>query len=180
MKLLAVALVLSSALPALAAYDGPPAEKAKWIAFCIDSLKDTNEKKSTRRVYCRCHERFRRHRRFSPVYEWERMFPAGASCLLQESGLQAGRAMKTAARFSLLLAALALFQPRAAQACACCTNTAQRHVAVEKLDSGRNRGESRGCALPGKARVYLSDGVRRGTEGHALDRARNEYRGHVS
>jgi hypothetical protein len=75
MKLLPAILLLFLASPALAAYDGPPAEKAKWISFCVESLKDTKEKEPARRVYCRCMSEVVDTADFRRVYEWERVFP---------------------------------------------------------------------------------------------------------
>jgi hypothetical protein len=43
-------LLLQFTLPAFAAYDGPPADKAKWVAFCVDGLKHTGEKERARRL----------------------------------------------------------------------------------------------------------------------------------
>jgi hypothetical protein len=68
-------LLLVFALPALADYDGSPAERAKWIEFCIGSLKDTGESEHARRVYCRCMSDVVDTADFRRLYEWERMFP---------------------------------------------------------------------------------------------------------
>jgi hypothetical protein len=75
MKLFLALLLFAFTLPTLAEYDGPPAEKAKWIAFCVNGLKDTGEKESARRVYCRCMSDYVDTADYRRLYEWERMFP---------------------------------------------------------------------------------------------------------
>ncbi len=90
MKLLAAVLLVASSLPALAAYNGPPAEKTKWIAFCIDSLKDTKESESTRRVYCRCMSDYVDTADFRRIYEWERMFPPAHLACFKKAGFRLG------------------------------------------------------------------------------------------
>lgn len=75
MKSLAALLLVLSTLPAFATYDGPPAEKAKWVAFCVDGLKDTGEKEKARGVYCRCMSEYVDTADYRRLYEWERMFP---------------------------------------------------------------------------------------------------------
>ncbi len=81
MKFPVTALLLLLALPARAEYDGSPAAKAKWISFCVESLKDTKEKEPARRVYCRCMSEVVDTADFRRVYEWERIFPpAHLSC----------------------------------------------------------------------------------------------------
>ena len=67
--------LLILALPARADYDGPPAEKAKWVEFCIGKLIDTKESEPARRVYCRCMSEVVDTADFRRLYEWERMFP---------------------------------------------------------------------------------------------------------
>lgn len=68
-------LLLAAATPALAAYDGSPAEQSKWVAFCVGDLKNTKESERARRVYCRCMSEVVDTADFRDLFEWERMFP---------------------------------------------------------------------------------------------------------
>lgn len=93
MKIFFPALLLLFTLPA---YDGPPAEKAKWVAFCVNGLKDTGEKELAHGVYCRrmsdCVDTAGDRR----LYEWERMLPPAHLACYKKSGLQAAAsAIKT-------------------------------------------------------------------------------------
>lgn len=71
---LAVILLLALAAPTLADYDGTPAEKAKWVEFCVNSLNG-KERPGARRIYCRCMSAIVDTADFRRLYEWERIFP---------------------------------------------------------------------------------------------------------
>jgi hypothetical protein len=88
MKSLAVLLLLAFTLPTLAAYDGPPEEKSKWVAFCVVSLKDSGERESARRVYCRCMSEVVDTADYRRLYEWERMFPPAHHGCYDDAGFK--------------------------------------------------------------------------------------------
>lgn len=88
MKSLAAILSLALALPAFAAYDGPSAEKAKWVAFCVDDLKDTGEKVRARGVYCHCMSEIVDTADYRRLYEWERMFPPAHLACYKKAGFK--------------------------------------------------------------------------------------------
>jgi hypothetical protein len=88
MKPLAVFLLLLCTLPAPAAYDGAPDEKEKWVAFCVDGLKDTGERISARRVYCRCMSEVVDTADYRRLYEWEQMFPPAHRGCYDDAGFK--------------------------------------------------------------------------------------------
>jgi len=86
--LAAAALLLALALPAHAEYDGSPAEKAKWVAFCVAKLEKERKSHSARRVYCRCMSEVVDTADFRRLYEWERMFPPAHEACHDEAGFR--------------------------------------------------------------------------------------------
>jgi hypothetical protein len=91
MKSLTTLLLLALTLPAIATYDGPPEEKAKWVAFCVNGLKDTSERVSARRVYCRCMSDYVDTADYRRLYEWEQMFPPAHRGCYKDAGFRPPR-----------------------------------------------------------------------------------------
>lgn len=86
---LAVTLLLALAVPTLADYDGTPAERAKWVEFCVNSLSN-KEQPGDRRVYCRCMSEIVDTADLRRPYEWERIFPPAHQSCFDEAGFKPG------------------------------------------------------------------------------------------
>jgi hypothetical protein len=86
---LAALLLFALTATGLAGYDGSPAEKAKWGAFCVNSLNN-KERLGARRVYCRCMSEIVDTTDFRRLYEWERIFPPAHRNCFDEAGFRPG------------------------------------------------------------------------------------------
>lgn len=82
---LAAVLLLALIASAFAGYDGSPAEKAKWVEFCVNSLSN-KERPCARRVYCRCMSEIVDTTDFRRPHEWERIFPPAHRNCFGEAG----------------------------------------------------------------------------------------------